>query len=109
MHVQLKGPTLNPWDTARWSGGSSSGTAVSVATRVVPFGIGTDVNGSVRMPAAFCGGTALKPTKGVIPTSGIIPMSWSTEVLAPIAHDAETLRTVSQVMATSASSAQTNQ
>lgn len=108
MHVPLKGPTLNPWDTARWSGGSSSGTAVSVATRVVPFGIGTDVNGSVRMPAAFCGVTALKPTKGVIPTSGIIPMSWSTEVVGPIAQDAETIRAVFEVMASSASTAQNN-
>lgn len=99
MHVPLKGPTLNPWDTARWAGGSSSGTAASVATRVVPFGIGTDVNGSVRMPAAFCGVTALKPTKGVIPTSGIIPMSWSTEVVGPIAQDAQTIRIVFEIMA----------
>lgn len=99
MHVPLKGPTLNPWDNARWSGGSSSGTAVSVATGVVPFGIGTDVNGSVRMPAAFCGVTALKPTKGVIPNKGIIPMSWSTEVVGPIAQDAQTIRAVFEVMA----------
>ena len=106
MHVPLKGPTLNPWDTTRWSGGSSSGTAVSVATRVVPFGIGTDVNGSVRMPAAFCGVTALKPTKGVVRTSGMIPMSWSTEVVGPIAQDAHTIRAVFEVMAAPAISPQ---
>src|SRR5699024_1338612 len=81
MHTPLKGPCLNPWDTTRWAGGSSSGTAATVATGVVPFGLGTDVNGSVRMPAAFCGVVGLKPTRGLLPNNGVLPMAWSTETV----------------------------
>ena len=94
MHTPMKGACLNPWNIERWSGGSSSGTAVAVASGVVPFGIGTDVNGSVRMPAAFCGVTGLKPTKGRISKKGVLPMSWSTEVVGPIARDAAIIRAV---------------
>lgn len=98
MNTPLKGPCRNPWNPERWSGGSSSGTAVSVASRVVPFGIGTDVSGSVRMPAAFCGITGLKPTHGRLPLDGVIPMSWSNEVVGPMAVDARTVAAVFDVM-----------
>ena len=93
-----QGPCSNPWDVSRWAGGSSSGTAATVATGVVPFGIGTDVNGSVRMPAAFCGVVGLKPTRGLVPSHGVMPMAWSTEVVGPLARDATTLREVFLVM-----------
>lgn len=98
MDTPLKGVCRNPWNTARWSGGSSSGTAVAVAGGAVTFGIGTDVSGSVRMPAAFCGLTGLKPTLRRLPQSGVIPMSWSTEVVGPLARDARTLAAVFSVM-----------
>ena len=60
------GPTTNPWDPARTPGGSSSGSAAAIASRMVPAALGTQVGGSVIRPAAYCGNVALKPTMGGI-------------------------------------------
>ncbi|WP_098957380.1 amidase [Pseudonocardia sp. N23] len=88
------GATRNPWDPRRWAGGSSMGTAAAVAARAVPFGLGTDVGGSVRLPSAWCGLTGLKPTMGAIPRTGVLPLSWTVETVGPLcrsARDAELL------------------
>lgn len=66
------GVTRNPWNRERTSGGSSGGSAVAVAGAVVPFAEGTDMGGSVRIPAAFCGIVGLKPSLGRIPMT-ILP------------------------------------
>jgi Asp-tRNA(Asn)/Glu-tRNA(Gln) amidotransferase A subunit family amidase len=69
------GHTLNPWDPSRTSGGSSMGSAAAVAAGVVPAAIGSQTNGSVIRPAAFCGVVGFKPTVGRIPTEGMFEFS----------------------------------
>jgi Asp-tRNA(Asn)/Glu-tRNA(Gln) amidotransferase A subunit family amidase len=69
------GHTLNPWDPSRTSGGSSMGSAAAVAAGVVPAAIGSQTNGSVIRPAAFCGVVGFKPTVGRIPTEGVFEFS----------------------------------
>ncbi|GAA1836753.1 amidase [Pseudonocardia ailaonensis] len=93
-HPPLTGATRNPWDPRRWAGGSSMGTAAAVAVGAVPFGLGTDVGGSVRLPSAWCGLTGLKPTAGSVPRTGVVPLSWTAETVGPIARDAATVATV---------------
>ncbi|MBY6199259.1 amidase [Vibrio hangzhouensis] len=67
------GRTNNPYDLTRTPGGSSGGAAAAIAARMIPFDLGSDIGGSVRLPAHFCGICALKPTHGRIPTTGHIP------------------------------------
>ena len=69
------GPTRNPWDTGRTPGGSSMGSAAAVAAGVVPAAIGSQTNGSVIRPAAFCGVVGYKPTVGRISTAGALEFS----------------------------------
>ena len=83
------GPARNPWDTARMAGGSSSGSGVAVASGEAPIAVGTDTGGSVRVPAALCGITGLKPTYGLISRYGVTPLSWSMDHVGPLARTAE--------------------
>ncbi|GGC75240.1 amidase [Hoyosella rhizosphaerae] len=75
--VSVDGPALNPHDTSRITGGSSSGSAGLVALGVAPLAIGTDTGCSVRTPAALCGVVGVKPPFGALPTSGVFPLSGS--------------------------------
>lgn len=67
------GPTNNPWRLDRTPGGSSGGAAAAVASGMVPFDIGSDIGGSIRIPAHFCGLFGLKPTENRVPSTGHIP------------------------------------
>jgi aspartyl-tRNA(Asn)/glutamyl-tRNA(Gln) amidotransferase subunit A len=85
------GPTSatgNPWDLERWAGGSSSGSAAAVAARELPFAIGTDTGGSIRIPAALCGVSGLKPTYGLVPRDGVMSLAWTLDHVGPIARTA---------------------
>lgn len=69
----LFGTTNNPWDHARSPGGSSGGPAAAVAAGLTGFDLGSDLGGSIRMPAGYCGVYGLRPTTGIVPTLGHIP------------------------------------
>ena len=69
----LYGRTLNPWNPKRTSGGSSGGEGALIAAGASPFGLGSDVGGSIRIPAAFCGTVGHKPTGGLVPNTGHFP------------------------------------
>ena len=87
--ASLTGPGRNPWDTTRWSGGSSSGSAIAVAAGLAPFAIGSETSGSILTPAAFCGVTALRPTYGLVSRYGAMPLSWTLDKLGPFCRSAE--------------------
>ncbi|MFB9318832.1 amidase [Cryptosporangium minutisporangium] len=75
----------NPWDPARWTGGSSAGNAAGLVAGAFLGALGTDSGGSIRMPSAFCGVTGLKPTYGRVSRAGGLPMGWSTDHVGPMA------------------------
>ena len=93
------GPGRNPWDRTRWSGGSSSGSAIAVAAGLVPFAIGSETSGSILTPAAFCGVTALRPTYGLVSRYGAMPLSWTLDKLGPFCRSAEDCGIVLEVIA----------
>ncbi len=93
------GATRNPWDPSRVPGGSSSGSVVAVAAGYAPLALGSDTGGSVRLPAAFCGATALRPTYGVLSRSGLAAMASSLDVPGPVARSAADVARCLSVMA----------
>jgi len=92
-------PARNPWDTSRFTGGSSSGTGASVAAGLVLGGTGSDTGGSIRGPAAFCGIAGIKPTYGLISRAGILPLAFSLDHAGPMAWTAEDCAILLQAMA----------
>ena len=78
------GPTGNPYDSSRISGGSSSGSAVAVATGMNTFAMGSDSGGSIRIPAALCGVVGFKPSQGLVSLHGVMPLSESLDHAGPL-------------------------
>jgi len=82
--ASFTGPGVNPWDTTRWSGGSSSGSASAVCAGLVPFAIGSETWGSILGPANHCGVTGLRPTFGRVSRHGAMVLSWSLDKIGPL-------------------------
>lgn len=79
----------NPWNVTHWTGGSSSGTASGTQAGMFLGGLGTDTAGSIRMPAAWCGISGHKPTFGLVPRTGVLPLGWTLDHAGPLARTAE--------------------
>lgn len=80
------GPVRNPWNAEHVAGGSSGGSAAAVAAGLCAASVGTDSRGSIRIPASCCGVTGFKPTYGLLPNDGVIPLSPSLDHVGPITH-----------------------
>jgi len=93
-----EGPTRNPHDLARIAGGSSGGSGAAVAAGQVPLALGSDTNGSIRVPASLCGVFGLKPTFGRLPRTGSFPFVSSLDHLGPFARSVRDLALVYDTM-----------
>ena len=92
-------PARNPWNTAHFTGGSSSGSGAAVAAGLVPVALGTDTGGSIRGPASFCGIAGLVPTFGLVSRAGVIPNSFTFDHCGPLAWTVEDCALLLQVIA----------
>ena len=90
--------TLNPHDTTRTPGTSSSGSAAAVATGMVPFALATQTAGSIIRPASFCGVWGMKPSFGLIPRTGVLKTTDSLDTIGFVATHARSLRTVLDIL-----------
>ena len=92
------GPTCNPHNLAHTPGGSSSGSAAAVAAGMVPVALGTQTNGSVIRPASFCGVYAFKPSRGLLPRTGVLDQSPSLDEIGVFARNLEDIARVTEIM-----------
>jgi aspartyl-tRNA(Asn)/glutamyl-tRNA(Gln) amidotransferase subunit A len=93
------GPSRNPWDIARMSGGSSGGSTVAVSSGMSLASIGTDTSGSIRVPSSLCGVFGLKPTYGRVSKYGVMPLAPSIDHVGPMARSAWDIGALLQVIA----------
>ena len=97
-HNAHLGPAHNPWDLARITGGSSSGSGAAVAARLLPAALGSDTGGSIRVPAHFCGISGLKPTYGRVSRANAMPLSFTLDTVGPLARSAADCGLLMEVM-----------
>jgi aspartyl-tRNA(Asn)/glutamyl-tRNA(Gln) amidotransferase subunit A len=95
---EVLGGTSNPWDTDRVPGGSSGGSAAAVAAGQVPLALGTDTGCSIRLPAAWCGLVGHKPTYGLVPLDGVVPLASSLDHGGALVRDAADARMALEVL-----------
>jgi aspartyl-tRNA(Asn)/glutamyl-tRNA(Gln) amidotransferase subunit A len=93
------GPTRNPWNTERITGGSSGGSAAALAAGLCAGTLGSDTGGSIRIPAGLCGLLGIKPTYGRVSRYGAIPLSWSLDHVGPLARTAADAAIILQAIA----------
>jgi aspartyl-tRNA(Asn)/glutamyl-tRNA(Gln) amidotransferase subunit A len=98
-HNYVLGHARNPWNTAHITGGSSSGTAASVAMGAIPAGLGSDTAGSLRLPAAACGVTSIKPTWSRVSRRGAMPLALVFDCLGVIARHVDDLALLTGLLA----------
>lgn len=92
-------PARNPWNTAHFTGASSSGAGAAVAAGLVPIALGSDTSGSIRGPACLCGVVGFKPTYGVVSRAGVFPLSWTLDHCGPLTRFSDDTRRVLQAIA----------
>jgi aspartyl-tRNA(Asn)/glutamyl-tRNA(Gln) amidotransferase subunit A len=93
------GAVVNPWSPERIPGGSSGGSGVAVAADLCAAAVGTDTGGSIRLPAAFCGVSGLRPTPGAVPLEGVFPVAATLDTLGPLARSVSDLAALHGVAA----------
>lgn len=92
-------PSRNPWNPAHVTGGSSSGSATAIASRMVRMAMGSDTGGSIRGPAAWCGLSGIKPTYGRVSRRGVFPLSWTLDHCGPLSRSVEDSAIVMGILA----------
>ncbi len=97
--VSFFGPARNPWNLAHNTGGSSSGSGAAVSADLCYAALGTDTGGSVRMPSAYCADVGIKPTYGLVPIRGIVPLTATRDHCGPLAKRVEDAALMLNVMA----------
>jgi aspartyl-tRNA(Asn)/glutamyl-tRNA(Gln) amidotransferase subunit A len=92
-------PARNPWNTAHYPAGSSSGTAAAIGAHLCAAGMGSDTGGSIRGPAAYCGLIGLKPTYGRVSRRGVFPLSYTLDHCGPLTRTVEDCALMMQALA----------
>jgi aspartyl-tRNA(Asn)/glutamyl-tRNA(Gln) amidotransferase subunit A len=98
-NASFTGPGRTPWDRNFWSGGSSSGPGAATAAGLVGFSIGSETNGSIMVPSAFCGVSGLRPTYGRVSRHGAMALMWTSDKLGPMCRSARDAEAVLKAIA----------